>query len=149
MPARRKMPSDSILQKWVDDGLDHEQIRQRIHDEFHEDVALSSVSGHLSRIGLTNRVKYDDFIPWPRISIDHNYSYQLSMLRIGARLKRGLPVRELDQRRYERWRRELEEKDLVVHYSYESERGFYYVPRRPGVDTGIVRVPDAAARSVV
>ena len=30
MPARRKMPSDSILERWIEEGLDDEQIRQRI-----------------------------------------------------------------------------------------------------------------------
>lgn len=149
MAARRKMPSDSILRRWVEEGLDHEQIRERIKTEFGEDVALSSVSGHLSRVGLTNRVKYDDFIPWPRISVDHNHAYQLTMLRIGARLQRGLEVRDLDRRRYERWKEELEQKGLVVHYSYTSDRGFYYVPARKGVDKGLIRRPDASAFSTV
>ena len=142
MPGRRKMPSDSILEKWVEEGLDHDQIRQRIKDEFNEEVALSTVSGHLSRIGLTDRVKYDDVIPWPRISIDHNHAYQLTMLRIAARMERGLPVRDVDRRRFERWAAELREQNLVVHYEYNSPDGFYYVAAREGVDDGFVRKPD-------
>ena len=142
MPGRRKMPSDSILEKWVEEGLDHDQIRQRIKDEFNEEVALSTVSGHLSRIGLTDRVKYDDVIPWARISIDHNHAYQLTMLRIAARMVRGLPVRDVDRRRFERWAAELRERNLVVHYEYNSPDGFYYVAAREGVDDGFVRKPD-------
>ena len=95
------MPSDSILKKWLEEGLDHTEIQQRISDEFHEDVALSSVSGHMSRIGATNRIKYSDWIPWARISLDHNHHYTLNMLRIGARIDRGLDVRDIDKRRFD------------------------------------------------
>ena len=141
MPARRKMPSDSILEKWVAEGLDHEQIRQRIKEEFNEDVALSSVSGHMSRIGATNRIKYSDWIPWGRISLDHNHNYTLNMLRIGARLDRGKPVRDIDKGRFERWSKELQQKKLVVHYDYDTMEGFFYVKRRPKVDGMYIRNP--------
>jgi hypothetical protein len=142
MPAKRKMPSDSILERWVDEGLDHHQIQDRIKRETGEDVALSSVSGHLSRIGLTNRVRYDEFIPWGRISVDHNHAFQLTMLRIGARLQAGKEVRPVDRTRYENWVAKLQQAGAVVHYEYHSPDGFYYVKARPKIDTGLVRVPD-------
>ncbi len=142
MPAKRKMPSDSILERWVDEGLDHHQIQERIKRETGEDVALSSVSGHLSRIGLTNRVRYDEFIPWGRISVDHNHAFQLTMLRIGARLEAGKEVRPVDLNRYQNWVAHMQEAGAVVHYEYDSPEGFYYVARRPKIDTGLVRVPD-------
>ena len=142
MPAQRKVPSDSILQKWVEEGLDHKQMQQRIKEQFGEDVALSSISGALSRAGLTNRVRYDEFIPWGRIALEHNHSYQLTMLRIAARLHKGLPVRDVDRRRFERWAAELKAKGVVVHYDYDTEEGWFYTPARPGVDTGLIRVPD-------
>lgn len=142
MPAKRKMPSDSILERWVEEGLNHEQIQERIRREMGEEVALSSVSGHLSRIGLTNRVRYDDFIPWGRISVDHNHAFQLTMLRIGARLEAGKEVRPVDLKRYQNWVAQLKEAGAVVHYEYDSPDGFYYVDARPKIDTGLVRVPD-------
>tara|TARA_X000001036_G_scaffold208736_1_gene196268 strand:- start:1568 stop:1984 length:417 start_codon:yes stop_codon:yes gene_type:complete len=135
------MPSDSILEKWVEEGMDHEEIQQKIKIDFHEDVALSSVSGHLSRIGATNRIKYSDWIPWARISLDHNHHYTLNMLRIGARIDRGLQVRGTDKRRFDRWSTELQEKKLVVHYDYDTMEGFFYVKRRPKVDSVYIRNP--------
>lgn len=141
MPAKRKMPSDSILQGWVEDGLDHHQIQDRILLETGETVALSSVSGHLSRVGLTNRVRYDEYIPWGRISVDHNHAYQLVMLRIGARLLEGKEVRLIDRTRFENWTAQLKEAGVVIHYEYNSPEGFYYVKARK-TDTGLVRVPD-------
>jgi len=147
MPAKRKMPSDSILERWVEEGLNHEQIQERIRREMGEEVALSSVSGHLSRIGLTNRVRYDDFIPWGRISVDHNHAFQLTMLRIGARLEAGKEVRPVDLKRYQNWVAQLKEAGAVVHYEYDSPDGFYYVAARPKIDTGLVRVPDRQKKS--
>lgn len=142
MPAKRKMPSDSTLEKWIAEGLDHKAIQRRIEEQDGIEVALSTISGHLSRIGLTNRVRYDDFIPWGRISVDHNHAYQLTMLRTGARLAKGLPVRPLDQQRFEAWAAQLKENHVVVHYELDSPDGFYYVPARAGIDTGLIRVPD-------
>lgn len=141
MPAKRKMPSDSILEKWLGEGLTHQQIQRRIKEETGEDVGLSTVSGHLSRVGLTNRVRYDEYVPWGRISLDHNHAYQLSMLRIGARIDKGLPVRNGDRRRFEEWAASLKEAGVVVHYEYDSPEGFYYCKARPKIDTGLVRVP--------
>lgn len=142
MPAKRKMPSDSILERWVEEGLDHHQIKDRILRETGEEVALSSISGHLSRVGLTNRVRYEEYIPWGRISVDHNHAYQLVMLRIGARIGEGKEVRPVDRTRFENWAAQLKEAGVVVHYQYNSPEGFYYVKARPKIDTGLVRVPD-------
>jgi len=141
MPAKRKMPSDSTLEKWLAEGLDHHAIQRRIFEREGEEVAISTISGHLSRIGLTNRIRYDDFIPWGRIATDHNHAYQLTMLRIGARLKHGLPVRQTDKARYEDWAEAIKEKGVVVHYERDSPDGFYYVAARKGIDTGLVRDP--------
>lgn len=139
MPAKRKMPSDSTLEKWLAEGLDHHAIQRRIFEQDQEQVALSTISGHLSRIGLTNRVRYDDFIPWGRIATDHNHAYQLTMLRIGARLNHDLPVRPLDKARFEDWAEAMKEKGVVVHYERESPDGFYYVAARKGIDVSLVR----------
>jgi hypothetical protein len=142
MSAKRKLPSDSTLKKWLDEGLDHEQIRQRAMKETGESITLSSVSSALSRAGLTYRVRYDTHIPWRRISVDHNHAYQLSMLRLASRIDRGLPVRKVDERRLQNWIEQLKADGVVVHYEYESPDGFYYVKARPGIDTGLIRVPE-------
>lgn len=141
MPAKRKMPSDSTLEKWLGEGLDHRGIQRRIFEQDGVEVALSTISGHLSRVGLTNRIRYDEFIPWGRIALDHNHAYQLTMLRTGARLSKGLPVRALDKQRFEDWAAQLKEAGVVVHYEYDSPDGFYYVPARAGIDKGLVREP--------
>jgi len=139
----RKLPPRQELEKWLDEGLSHAQIVERIKDQTGQTVSLSTVSSGLSRMGLTDRVRYDDFIPWGRISVDHNTAYQLQMLRIGARLDKGLEVDEKTAARYQRWKEELDEKNLCIHYDYGSVDGFFYVARRDC--DGLVRRPDVAS----
>lgn len=148
MPKPRKLPSESILRKWVEvEGLSHGEIVERIREETGQEVSRSSVSAALSRAGFTHRVRYDDEIPWPRISVDHNTAFPLFMLRTQARINRGLPVKPRDAERLEEWKKELAEKKLVVHYEPRSPQGFFYCEARPGVDTGLVRVPDPETQS--
>lgn len=147
MPARRKLPSESILAGWVEDGLSHAEIVDRIRVEFNEEVSRSSVSGALSRGGFATSRRYEEEIPWSPISVDHNGAYQLTMLRAGARIKHGKPVTKNERLRFEKWQRELNDKGLVVHYVYSSVPGFFYVKARPGIDTGLVRMPSAVRPS--
>lgn len=133
MPAKRIIPSDSILARWIELGMTQEQMRDRIERETGVRPGKSTISAALSRAGLTHRVRYDDMIPWPRIRVEHNAHYALTQLRIGARLSRGLPVKPGDQARYERWIKELDEANAVVHYDPDTVDGFFYVPRPPGV----------------
>jgi len=150
MSARRKLPSESIMAGWVESGMTHEEIAQRVSDEIGEPVSRASVSGALSRAGYTNRLRYDKYIPWSPIAIRHNSAYQLTMLRIGARMNdshedRGT-VTAGERRRFLKWSQELKDKGLVVHYEYSSPEGFFYVPAR-SQDDGLVRVPDPIAKS--
>ncbi len=139
MPAKRILPSDSILEKWVNQGMTLEQIRRRVQEDTGYLPGKSTVSAALSRAGLTNRVRYDDFIPWPRISMEHNAHYILHQLRVGARLKRKLKVSDGDRRRYEKWVKDLDEANAIVMYDPEAIEGFLYVPREPG-ERGLTRL---------
>lgn len=145
MAAPRRIPSESILAKWAnEEGLTHAQIVDRIERETGYRPSRSTISAALSRAGFTNRVRYDDVIPWKRISIDHNSHYALTMLRIAARLKHGLQVKPRDLSRFQAWKEQLDAADAVVTYVYDSPEGFYYVPRRHGVDLGLIREVSAA-----
>lgn len=93
---------------------------------------------------------YDSEIPWVIESKDRGNNH-LRMLRLAARLERGtqgqLGGRKLEE--FESWKRKLKRWDAVVAYGWhrnrEGERihGFYLTARRPGVDEGLIREPDA------
>lgn len=143
MARPRKLPSDDVLRAWRDEGLTYRQIHERLAEQG-IDVSFSSVSVALSRMGSTERVRYDDWLPWSPIRAEHNDAWEATMLRVGARLARGQDVPERHRTSFQRWRSDLAERNLVVGYA--SARGFYLTELRPGIDApdGIpIRIEDA------
>lgn len=132
MPARRLIPSDSILEKWVDEGLSHQQIVDRILETENVVVTKSAVAAALSRAGLTRRVRYDTHIPWSPLRPDHARAYPLAMLRFLARRDAGLPLTADQSDRLDSWLKRLEEENAVVDYVYDSADGFIYRRRKSG-----------------
>lgn len=146
MAAPRVLPSDSELAKMRERGMSLNQICDEVERQTGYRPARSSVSAALSKAGLTNPIRYDDFVPWT-IASRHRTSYVLYMLRVGARLERSLPVRDGDERRYRAWKDELDEKDGVVDYDPATVDGFLYRRRKPEDGNGIVRRPTAAPKN--
>ncbi len=80
-------------------------------------------------------------IPW-QVAEEHRYGYPLAMLGVEARLRAQESLRPIDSQRLTAWKLGLHEQDLVVHYDPATVQGWHYVPRRAGVDTDLIRVPD-------
>lgn len=137
MPPR-KLPSDEVLRRWrEDENLTYKQIHQRLQERG-INVGLSAVGVALSRLGATDRIRYDDWLPWPRIAIEHNQAWEATMLRAGARLARNLPVDANTEKLFTQWMAELEDKGAVV--AYREDRGFFYTAPREGID-GVDGIP--------
>lgn len=141
MGAPRFVPSDSTLAKWKDEGLSVADMVARIKERDGVEVAPGTVYSALSRAGLTEQIRYDDYIPWSPIREDHTGHYALAMLRLAARRDAGQQLPEYRLRKLQTWEEKLAEDDAVVAYVYGSPDGFYYVPRRPQIDTGLIRIP--------
>ena len=131
MPAKRLMPSDSILEKWVNEGLSHQEIVDRVLETENIVVTKSAVAAALSRAGLTNRVRYDTHIPWTPIRPDHARAYPLAMLRFLARREAGLDLTADQSDRLDSWLARMDKENAVVVYDYDSAEGFTYHRRKP------------------
>lgn len=140
MPARRILPSDSILAKWREQGLTYRQIADRVYEQTGERVNPPTIGAALSRAGLTDRVRYDEALPWDKIMTKHNYHYAASMLRYYARRGRGLPLTAEQEERLDSWLERLKREKAIVVYRPDSPDGFYYVPRKKG-ERGPARKP--------
>ena len=64
------------------------------------------------------------------------------VIRQKARMDRGEEIPEEERHRVERAIAHLDSVGGVFHYDPNTFEGWFVVPRRPGVDTGIVRVPE-------
>lgn len=139
MAPPRYIPSDSILANWRDEGLTASQMAARIKEQSGVDVATGSVYAALSRAGLTNQLRYDEWIPWSPIRADHVNAYPLLMLRLAARREAGHDLTELQNKKLDSWIDRLQDEGVVVHYEHDTADGWFYVPTREGIDTGLIR----------
>ena len=83
----------------------------------------------------------DNEIPWA-VREQHAGVLQHQMLGSAARVAQGLPVGAEGQRRLTAWLEDLRAADAVLHYDPETKEGWFYVPRRPGIDRGLIREPE-------
>lgn len=100
-------------------------------------VHVALTRSHLIR---NPRPRYDDLIPW-HVKTEHSNAYPLAMLRLEARRLRGKPISEAKLKYLENWKRRLKASNAVVGYHPDLEDGFYYTEARPGIDTGLIRIP--------
>lgn len=119
MSAKRLLPSDTALMNLVSQGKTHSQIASDYG------VSRSTVSSALSRAGLTHKVRYASEIPWD-VSGTHNHHYDLTMLRIRARLILDMAVDAGMYKRMVSWQNKL--MDTGQSVTYTRDRGFFRVP---------------------
>lgn len=81
-------------------------------------------------------------IPWEYES-RHGHGHFLRMLQLDQRERLGFedpgPKGRMQLRAF---RKNLADNDAVVAYFPDTEEGFFLVPKRPGIDTGLIRNPD-------
>lgn len=99
------------------------------------------------RLGIEPRVSYKAYIPW-RVKAEHNNAYPQRMLRLYGDRQMGRPLSAAGERSLAKFVAGLEENDVVVHYDRDYQGGTWgggwmVTPRRPGIDTGLIRVPTA------
>lgn len=126
MPAKRLLPDNRTLQRWVELGMSHQEIADEVERTTGQKVSRTSVSAALSRAGLTKPTsRYTEEIPW-RLKMEHVTAYPARMLRLLGRRRAGLELSEHEDERLDSWLDGLEEKGLVVAYC-PSKVGFLYV----------------------
>lgn len=142
MARKRLLPSDSELKRLVDKGMTHKEIGDKYG------TTRQAVATALSRAGLTDQ-HLADSIPeeWRPIMTKHHRSYNMRMLRAHDRVLRNDPTLSDEERhRHQLWLDRLADDDAVVDYNPKYVDGFYFVRRRPGIDTDVFRVPDGRPR---
>ena len=139
--ARGKIVSEDEVIRWIEEGRTYQWMTEEYARKYNVDITPSAFANVRYRRGLQRRIaRNDELIPW-RVEEPHRFQYPLAMLRVEARRREGRELRTTDAERLASWKRQLTEQGLVVHYDPETEEGFFYVPRREGVDTDLIREP--------
>ena len=140
MPAS-KIQNEQELLKWFSEGRTYRWMQEEYLRKYNLQVGLSMFSNYRARHGLERRIVRDDsLIPW-HVLPEHRYAYPVMNLRLEARRRAGEPLSPRSLAQVEGWKRNLEADDVVVHYEPETEQGWFYVPRRKGIDTDLIREP--------
>jgi hypothetical protein len=141
VPASKIQNEQEII-RWFEEGKTYAWMVDEYHRKYDIETVASMFGNFRRRRGLQRRLTRDcDLIPWA-IEEQHRWQYPVIMLRAEARRREGKELREVDRIRLDAWLRRLEDENVVVHYEPETDEGFWYVARREGIDTDIVRLPD-------
>ena len=82
MARPRIVPDKNTLQRWLDEGLTHQQMADRIYEQTGERVNRTAVSASIQREGLAKKNhRYLETIPW-RVKVGHSKAYPVGMLRL-------------------------------------------------------------------
>lgn len=108
-------------------------------------VTQAAVSANIKRGNI--KIDYPNqtagrSVPWHPIRPEHRDRYLIRMLRAKARRDQGLKSAPVLEAMLDKFLQAAEEQDFVVTYEPLTEEGFFRVPRRVGVDEGLVRNPD-------
>lgn len=111
----------------------------------HFGVTQAAVSANIKRGNI--KIEYPNqtegrSVPWHPIRPEHRDRYLIRMLRANHRREQGLSNAAVLEAMLDKFLKAAEEQDFVVHYDPDTEEGFFRMPRRIGIDTGLVRNPD-------
>ena len=131
-----RIQNEAEVLRWYDAGCAYQWMSEEYERRYNLEVAPGIWAAFCRRRCLT---------PWV-VDHRHRWAYALKMLRLEAQLRAGAELEAWDLEQLGQWCANLAEGDLVIHYDANDEDGFSYVPRRPGIDTDLYRVPDHPPR---
>jgi hypothetical protein len=119
--------------------------QQEVADRF--GVRQAAVSLAISRGNIKHDTGFERRLPWHMHREHVNLSIPRS-LRLAMRVQAGEEdMPEYLRRQGEGFIRTLDEMDAVIHYEPEVSPYFFRVPRRHGIDLGLIREPEVATES--
>jgi hypothetical protein len=120
-------PDKPEFERWLAEGLTHQQMADRIFERTGYRITRAAVTVALSSYGLTSpKPRYKDTIPW-RVRVDHAKSYPVRMLRYLGRRQQGLPLTDKEEKLLDAWLKSMAEDQLCVAYDPDDDVGFHYV----------------------
>ena len=115
--------------------------QQEVAEKF--GVSQSAVSLAIRRGNIKHETGFERLLPWHMRAEHVNLAIPRG-LRLAIRVQRGdtKDMPDYLRREGEGFIRTLEELDAVIHYEPDVAPFWFRVPRRHGVDTGLIREPD-------
>ncbi|GAA3232220.1 hypothetical protein ACFP63_16570 [Oerskovia jenensis] len=121
------------------------QIVAFLKDHMGIEVTTEALIMWRKRRGLDRNPVSPKRIPW-KLRPEHVNTVEAQAIRAYYGREDGLAVDKERTRILASMERRLYPRGLVIHYDPDTERGWWAVPARPGVDLGLVREPDGLPR---
>lgn len=145
-PQGSKLQDPVEFTHWWNEGKTYQWIVDEYRRKYNIEITPGTIGNWRARLGLERRQQRSlELVPW-YVEPKHAYRHNLAMLRAEGRRRAGAPLSAIQQRRLDSWLAFMREEDCVVHYDPDTEEGFHLVPRRPGIDKDLVRVPPRNTR---
>ena len=142
MPAHSKIQDTQEALGWLEGGKTYQWIVDEYLRKYNIETTISMWAALRRRHGIDPRIVRDEaLIPWA-VKPEHRHSHAVSMLRAEARKRAGKDPTPVMAEMLDAWLRGLEADGNVVHYDPDTAEGWWYVPRRPGVDKDLIREPE-------
>lgn len=142
MPAPSKVQDMAEAVRWLEEGRPYQWMVDEYRRKYHVQTSVEMWSGLRRRRGIPTRIVRDEaLVPWA-VRPEHRHAHAVSMLRAEARRRAGKQLTPGTAEMLETWLAGLERDALVVHYAPETPEGWWYVPRREGVDRDLIREPE-------
>lgn len=140
MPETKIVNEQEVL-RWFGEGRTYHWMVEEYGRKYGIETAPSMWGNIRRRYGLDRRITRNaDLIPW-QVRPEHRWAYPVGMLRMEARRREGRSNPKGYIPRLDAWLERMAEDGTVVHYDPETDEGWFYVPRRQGLDTDIIRTP--------
>jgi hypothetical protein len=142
---------DQDVRRLLKQGLGPTEIARALA-EVGIHVTPNAVTMWATRHHIAPRTRrYNSMIPW-KVAPRHKHLWAAKMLRLEGRRRAGDVLSEAQLRMLDKWKINMAalcEGGAVIHYDPDlllsgqtAPQGWHYVPRRPGIDTDLIRVPD-------
>lgn len=132
-------PDKTTLRLYLEKGMTQKQIVDEWEEASGNRVSRSAIGMAIARYGLESahpRGRYGDVIPWTVRTV-HRNRYDLRMLRLEHKRRRGVKLTEEQRKRLNSWRKALDTPQegaplgAVVFYNPHTAQGFHWIPREP------------------
>lgn len=124
------VPDKNTLQKWLKEGLTHQQMADRVFEQTGNKITRNAISNAMARHGLAGELpRYTETIPW-KVKVGHAKAYPLRMLRLLGRRMQGGKLNKTETSALDNWLAKMEDEEAIVAYDPESDAGFFYVDKK-------------------
>lgn len=127
--------------RWLEEGRTYQWIVDEYQRKYDVATSISMWAALRRRHGIQTRIVRDDvLIPWA-VRVEHRHAHAVSMLRAEARRRAGRTLTPAMEEMLDAWLSGLERDGVVVHYDPDTIEGWWYVPRRDGIDLDLIYEP--------